>query len=189
MGWGDFGRRGESPRLRLVLELLPQSLAIDSQDLRGARPVPIDTGQNVADILSFYFRQAAVEPAPAQRREAHERWQKSDYDYWAELGNRGWSWNDVLPYFKRTEDYAHGAVMRLDLEGARPAISNINDPRILPRPLQHALAARSHVFDIADRIVLLDRGEKVFDKKTTDTTIEEVSHLIAKETVRAHSRG
>ena len=47
----------------------------------------------------------------------------------------------------------------------------------------------SHVFDIADRIVLLDRGEKVFDKKTTDTTIEEVSHLIAKETVRAHSRG
>jgi len=47
----------------------------------------------------------------------------------------------------------------------------------------------SHVFDIADRIVLLDRGEKVFDKRTTDTTIEEVSHLIAKETVRAHSRG
>ena len=47
----------------------------------------------------------------------------------------------------------------------------------------------SHVFDIADRIVLLDRGEKVFDKQTTDTTIEEVSHLIAKETVRAHSRG
>ena len=37
------------------------------------------------------------------------RGQKSDYDYWAELGNRGWSWNDVLPYFKRTEDYAHGA--------------------------------------------------------------------------------
>jgi simple sugar transport system ATP-binding protein len=47
----------------------------------------------------------------------------------------------------------------------------------------------SHVFNIADRIVLLDRGEKVFDKKTADTTIEEVSQLIAKETVMAHSRG
>ncbi|HVO38287.1 MAG TPA: ATP-binding cassette domain-containing protein [Spirochaetia bacterium] len=47
----------------------------------------------------------------------------------------------------------------------------------------------SHVFNIADRIVLLDRGEKVFDKKTTDTTIGEVSDLIAKETVQAHSRG
>ncbi len=47
----------------------------------------------------------------------------------------------------------------------------------------------SHVFNIADRIVVLDRGEKVFDKKTVDTTIEEVTQLIAKETVLARSRG
>ncbi|HUL92562.1 MAG TPA: GMC family oxidoreductase N-terminal domain-containing protein, partial [Burkholderiales bacterium] len=37
------------------------------------------------------------------------RGQKSDYDHWAGLGNRGWSWDEVLPYFKRSEDYAHGA--------------------------------------------------------------------------------
>ena len=37
------------------------------------------------------------------------RGQKSDYDHWAELGNRGWSWDDVLPVFKRSEDYQHGA--------------------------------------------------------------------------------
>ncbi|HEX7952823.1 MAG TPA: GMC family oxidoreductase N-terminal domain-containing protein [Burkholderiales bacterium] len=37
------------------------------------------------------------------------RGQKSDYDYWASLGNKGWSWDEVLPYFLRTEDYAHGA--------------------------------------------------------------------------------
>ncbi len=37
------------------------------------------------------------------------RGQKSDYDYWASLGNNGWSWDEVLPYFMRTEDYAHGA--------------------------------------------------------------------------------
>ncbi len=36
------------------------------------------------------------------------RGQRSDYDHWAELGNYGWSWDEVLPYFKRTEDYAHG---------------------------------------------------------------------------------
>jgi choline dehydrogenase-like flavoprotein len=28
------------------------------------------------------------------------RW---DYDHWASLGNRGWSYEDVLPYFKRAE--------------------------------------------------------------------------------------
>ena len=37
------------------------------------------------------------------------RGQRSDYDHWAALGNRGWSWPEVLPYFIRVEDYAHGA--------------------------------------------------------------------------------
>ena len=37
------------------------------------------------------------------------RGQKSDYDHWAGLGLRGWSWDDVLPVFKRSEDYEHGA--------------------------------------------------------------------------------
>jgi choline dehydrogenase len=37
------------------------------------------------------------------------RGQRSDYDHWAALGNKGWSWDEVLPYFTRVEDYAHGA--------------------------------------------------------------------------------
>ena len=37
------------------------------------------------------------------------RGQASDYDHWAQLGNRGWGWDDVLPVFKRSEDYQHGA--------------------------------------------------------------------------------
>ncbi|HKU96904.1 MAG TPA: GMC family oxidoreductase N-terminal domain-containing protein, partial [Vineibacter sp.] len=31
------------------------------------------------------------------------RGQAADYDMWAQLGCRGWSWTDVLPYFKRAE--------------------------------------------------------------------------------------
>ena len=37
------------------------------------------------------------------------RGQASDYDHWASLGLEGWSWADVLPVFKRSEDYSHGA--------------------------------------------------------------------------------
>ncbi len=37
------------------------------------------------------------------------RGQRSDYDYWAQLGNTGWSWDDVLPVFKQSESYQHGA--------------------------------------------------------------------------------
>jgi choline dehydrogenase len=33
----------------------------------------------------------------------HVRGQRSDYDGWAELGNNGWSYPEVLPYFKRSE--------------------------------------------------------------------------------------
>ncbi len=37
------------------------------------------------------------------------RGQRSDYDHWAALGNRGWGWDDVLPIFKESERYQHGA--------------------------------------------------------------------------------
>ncbi|XP_044749384.1 glucose dehydrogenase [FAD, quinone]-like [Coccinella septempunctata] len=30
---------------------------------------------------------------------------KADYDKWADAGNPGWSWDDVLPYFKKLENY------------------------------------------------------------------------------------
>ncbi|MGE0259240.1 MAG: GMC family oxidoreductase [Alphaproteobacteria bacterium] len=31
------------------------------------------------------------------------RGQPEDFDHWAQLGNRGWGWDDVLPYFKQAE--------------------------------------------------------------------------------------
>ena len=37
------------------------------------------------------------------------RGQKFDYDHWESMGNRGWGWSDVLPIFRRSEDYQHGA--------------------------------------------------------------------------------
>lgn len=37
------------------------------------------------------------------------RGQKEDYDHWAALGNKGWSYRDVLPYFKKSEDQIRGA--------------------------------------------------------------------------------
>ena len=37
------------------------------------------------------------------------RGQSRDYDHWRQLGNTGWGWDDVLPYFMRSEDNAAGA--------------------------------------------------------------------------------
>ena len=57
----------------------------------------------------------------------------SDYDEWAALGNAGWGWADVLPFFKRHEDFDRAAdawhARGGELSVQRPALSN---------PLAHA---------------------------------------------------
>ncbi|MCZ6512109.1 MAG: choline dehydrogenase [Alphaproteobacteria bacterium] len=37
------------------------------------------------------------------------RGQAEDYDHWRQLGNTGWSFADVLPYFRKAEDQQRGA--------------------------------------------------------------------------------
>jgi choline dehydrogenase-like flavoprotein len=39
----------------------------------------------------------------------YARGHPSDYDHWAEQGNAGWSWPDVLPFFQRAEHNERGA--------------------------------------------------------------------------------
>ena len=36
------------------------------------------------------------------------RGQERDYDIWRQLGNKGWSWREVLPYFIKAEDQERG---------------------------------------------------------------------------------
>lgn len=36
------------------------------------------------------------------------RGQQADYDGWRQMGNTGWGWDDVLPYFVKSEDYYAG---------------------------------------------------------------------------------
>jgi choline dehydrogenase len=39
----------------------------------------------------------------------HVRGQRGDFDDWAAAGNPGWAWEDVLPWFIKSEDHDHGA--------------------------------------------------------------------------------
>jgi choline dehydrogenase len=58
------------------------------------------------------------------------RGQPEDFDHWGQLGNRGWSWDDVLPYFKQAERWqgeasdlhGTGGLLTTSPMGERPPI-------------------------------------------------------------------
>jgi choline dehydrogenase len=58
------------------------------------------------------------------------RGQREDYDHWAALGNAGWSYDDVLPYFLRSEHNQRGA-SRYHGAGGPLKVSDIGAPHEL----------------------------------------------------------
>jgi choline dehydrogenase len=58
------------------------------------------------------------------------RGNRADYDHWAYLGNVGWDYEGVLPYFKKSEDYWGGAG-RHHGAGGPLTVSRIHNPNPL----------------------------------------------------------
>jgi choline dehydrogenase len=58
---------------------------------------------------------------------------KSDYDHWQDLGNNGWNFNDLLPYFKKSEHQERGSSHYHGVNGPL----NVADLRS-PNPLSRA---------------------------------------------------
>src|SRR5690348_13626079 len=58
------------------------------------------------------------------------RGQPADYDHWRQLGNAGWSFADVLPYFRRAEDQERGEDA-LHGVGGPFAVSDVCEPHPL----------------------------------------------------------
>ncbi|MEL6784577.1 MAG: GMC family oxidoreductase N-terminal domain-containing protein [Pseudomonadota bacterium] len=75
------------------------------------------------------------------------RGHRGDYDEWRDLGNPGWGFDDVLPYFKRSEGNERGGD---DLHGAHGPL-NVADPRA-PHAISDAFleAARESQIPIND---------------------------------------
>ncbi len=71
------------------------------------------------------------------------RGQREDYDSWAAAGNAGWSFADVLPYFRKSEDHQHGATA---YHGAGGPIA-VRDP-VEPHELAEAFIAAGNEIGI-----------------------------------------
>jgi len=65
-----------------------------------------DPGVNGREIL--YPRGRVLGGSSSINGMIYVRGQPEDFDHWGQLGNRGWSWDNVLPYFKKAEDWEGG---------------------------------------------------------------------------------
>lgn len=69
------------------------------------------------------------------------RGHRSDYDHWARLGNRGWSYADVLPYFKRAEHNESFDGSEYHGNGGPLNVMHLRSPSSLNRTFLAAAAA------------------------------------------------
>jgi len=57
----------------------------------------------------------------------YTRGHKLDYDEWAKLGNKGWAYEDVLPYFKKSENNEAG-INEYHSQGGPLNVAPVTDP-------------------------------------------------------------
>lgn len=71
------------------------------------------------------------------------RGHRSDYDGWADLGCDGWSWDEVLPYFRRAENNERGAD-EVHGDAGPLQVSDQKDPRPISHAFVEAAAEMQH---------------------------------------------
>ena len=109
--------------------------------------VPIGYGKLFAEPTVNWMYQSEPEPELNARRVftprgkvlggsssinglVYIRGQREDFDEWAQLGNPGWGYEDVLPYFRKSESFQHGASEYHGNDGPL-AVSELPDRHVL----------------------------------------------------------
>ncbi|MHB9841975.1 GMC family oxidoreductase [Paraburkholderia terrae] len=76
-----------------------------------------DPDPNMLDRKLYWPRGRTLGGCSSINGLIYVRGQKEDYDHWAALGNRGWSWKECLPYFRRLEHNELGAAPTRGVDG------------------------------------------------------------------------
>src|SRR6202162_3359738 len=118
-GCAVAARLSEDPAVRVAL------FEAGGEDQNRWIHIPLGFGKTFADPSVNWCYETEPDPGAANRRVfwprgkvlggsssingmVYIRGQAEDFDHWRQLGNTGWSFEDVLPYFKKSEDQARG---------------------------------------------------------------------------------
>ena len=143
-------RLSEDPGVRVLL------LEAGTRDLHPMIHVPAGCGFLFGRSVNWRFR-----TVPQEHLDNREVWypqgrtlggssainamiyirgQREDYDSWAELGNPDWSYDRVLPYFRKSEDNSR-LVDAYHGQGGPQAVSDQTNPHILSTSFVRAAEA------------------------------------------------
>jgi choline dehydrogenase-like flavoprotein len=84
-----YGRHFNNPKVNWLYSSEPDA-ATDGRSIRQPRGKVLGGSSSINGLVYI-------------------RGQREDYDHWRQLGNSGWGYDDVLPYFRKSEDQARGA--------------------------------------------------------------------------------
>jgi choline dehydrogenase len=100
----EAGGRDSSPWIHIPLGYGKHFTNPDVNWLYTSEPDPATGDRNIAQP-----RGKVLGGSSSINGLVYMRGQREDYDHWRQLGNRGWSFEDVLPYFRKSEDNERGA--------------------------------------------------------------------------------
>ncbi|MFY9811524.1 GMC family oxidoreductase [Aquabacterium sp.] len=108
----------------------------------STEPVPGLRGRRI-----YWPRGKTLGGSSAINGMVYTRGNRRDYDHWSSLGNPGWNWDEVLPYFKRSENNTRGAN---PVRGAGGPLT-VSDPAVRhPTVLDFIEAARRNGIPVID---------------------------------------
>lgn len=131
-------RLSEDPSVRVVL------LEAGGPDRNLWIHIPLGYGKTIADPSVNWCYETEAEPGTDNRRMLwprgkvlggsssingllYVRGQHADFDHWRQLGNAGWAWEDVLPYFRRSEGRIGDTAGGLHGEDGPLSVSDITE--------------------------------------------------------------
>jgi choline dehydrogenase len=123
----EAGPPDSSPFIRVPLGMVGLMMSKKLNWRYFTEPQPQLDGRRL-----FWPRGKALGGSSSINAMVYTRGHADDYDHWAALGNRGWSYAEVLPLFKRSEHYEGGASAFHGAGGALN-VAPLRSPNLLAR--------------------------------------------------------